>query len=134
MLLEILVGLALFSIGIVAVLTSLRTSMGMQERSGDLWRASLVLDEVVREFRATPIEQRQLEGKTESGIEWAVEVKPWETAESFVVPEWGVAPDVVPAIDVSDSLDVVSVKVVWQERGRARSLETQELISRSPRL
>lgn len=116
-LVELLVGLALFSIGVVAVLTSLRASMGVQERSRHLWRASLVLDQVARELSIVPSESRELEGSTESGIGWVVEIEPWEGGVSFLS-------------EPAPALDLAAVTVSWNERGRTRTLTSHELIPR----
>lgn len=125
-LLEVLVAMSLLTVGIVAVLLSIRNSLEVSDRSADLFRATLLLDEVLGEVRAGSPPEEVPTAPPGSGLRCDLAVVPWEDPDLLSLPfepEPGSSPDAGIG-----GLRLVRATVTWGQRGRERSIEVVELV------
>jgi type II secretory pathway pseudopilin PulG len=129
-LLEVLVGLSLFTVGVVAVLGSLQVSVAAVERSEKLLRATLLLDEIARRFSLSSLKPHESSGIHERGYEWSAVYEPWTDGEPRPFPgEVASASEEESApADARAHFEILRVTVAWEERGKRRMLETQEIV------
>lgn len=79
---EVLVSLTVFSVGIMAVLTAVLSSLNLQKETALRYRAALVLQQKLTEVAAEPFDGAARYGQTPDGVfTWSVTGTPWGEEE-----------------------------------------------------
>ncbi len=126
-LLEVLVAMALLGIGIVAVQTSVRSSLMLEKESETRYRAGLLLQQKLTEITAGGTlgnSGSELFGSTADSVyQWEVTSESWQSVvlDSRQRDRDDSSP---PAPELSR----VTVIVSWQARDRTRKIQASELL------
>lgn len=81
-LMEVLVSLTVFSVGIMAVLSAVLSSLNLQKDTALRYRAALVLQERLTDLTSEPFDGLAAYGKSADGVySWSVTGTPWGVVE-----------------------------------------------------
>ena len=111
MLLELMFSLAVFSLGILAVMRALTIGLEAKEMSQDITRAMLLAQSKMTEVEALSGRRKDVLGEesqiAQQSFRWQAEIRRLETAEGI--------------------LDLVELSVRWERKGRPREVEVVSL-------
>ena len=127
-LVEVLVSMVVFSVGIMAVLTSVLSALDLQKDSTLRYRAGLILQEKLAEPVLVPYNGQPIRGISADGVfNWAVAGEPWTGAPQVEKkkPKDGKK---TKTEDTSSELFQMAVEVSWQTNKGTRSINATQLV------
>ena len=127
-LVEVLVSMVVFSVGIMAVLTSVLSALDLQKDSTLRYRAGLILQEKLAEPVLVPYNGQPIRGISADGVfNWAVAGEPWTGAPQVEKkkPKDGKK---TKTEDTSSELFQMAVEVSWQTNRGTRSISATQLV------
>ncbi len=136
-LIEVLVSMAVFSVGIMAVLTSVLSALDLQKDSTLRYRAGLILQEKLAESVLVPYNGQPMRGISADGVfSWTVAGEPWEGAPQVEKKKTKTSTkrekgkkEREPSTDkTSSSLFQIAVDVSWQTNRGTRSINATQLV------
>lgn len=122
---EVLVSLTVFSVGIMAVLSAVLSSLNLQKDTALRYRGSLVLQERLAQLSGEPFDGLAAYGKTADGLySWSITGTPWGVVErarnrARRARSEGIQPG---------QLYEVAVVVTWETHRGARSVSATQLL------
>lgn len=130
-LLEVLVALAILSVGLVAVLTALRSSSYLVETSARTF-VGIVLAEEMLGAHASGVVNVPLDPGTAAGYTSRVTAaSPVDMDPILLIgPLMAKKDEDGPGVDPIGNLELVEASVSWEQRGRTQSVVLQELVLR----
>ena len=146
-LIEVLVSLTVFSVGIMAVLVAVLAALDLQKDSALRYRAGLVLEEKLAETVLVPYDGKPMQGISADGLfSWSVTGETWTGAPQLIAgsskntkqPKRTDNRKKVKdeqkddAVDVSSRLLRVAVDVSWRTGDETRSISAVQLVHVSP--
>ena len=124
-LIEVLVSLAVFSIGIMAVLTGVLSTLNLQKDSALRYRAGLLLQDKMLQLNELPYSGGTSRGTSSDGVfSWSISGEPWSAAPPSTKKSrnrWEPKPQ-------PDQMSKVSVQVSWQSARGARQVRATQLV------
>ncbi len=131
-LIEVLVSMAVFSIGIMAVLTSVLSALNLQKDSTFRYRAGLILQEKLVESVLIPYNGQPMRGISADGVfNWTVAGEPW-TGAPQVEKKKTKDGKKAKTDDASSELIQMAVEVSWSTNRGTRSIHATQLVHLSP--
>ncbi len=133
-LIEVLVSMAVFSVGIMAVLTSVLSALDLQKDSTLRYRAGLILQEKLAESVLVPYNGQPMRGISADGVfSWTVAGEPWTGAPQVEKKKTKTSKtrgkEKEPKIDdASSELFQMAVNVSWQTNRGTRSINATQLV------
>ena len=124
-LIEVLVSLAVFSIGIMAVLTGVLATLDLQKDSALRYRAGLILQDKLLQLSELPYGGGSSQGMSPDGVfNWSISGEPWSAAivsakKNRNRREFAPAPD---------QISQVLVQVNWQSPRGMRQVTATQLV------
>ena len=120
-----LVSLAVFAIGLLAVLTAILSALDLQKDSERRYRAGLILQEKLVEMSVGNYDGMPMQGVSSDGVfNWSARGKTW-TGLPEVLNRSDRTSD---ADSLSRQLIEVAVDVSWKTTNGARSLQATQLV------
>ncbi len=131
-LIEVLVSMTLFSVGIMAVLTAVLSVLDLQKDSALRFRAGLILQEKLAETVMVPYDGQPVRGISSDGVfSWTVVGEPW--IEAPRIPTKKKEKNKETGTDsLSDRVIQVIVDVSWQTGEGSRSINATQLVHTAP--
>ncbi len=143
-LLEVLVSVVVFSVGIMAVLTAVLSVLELQKDSALRYRAGLILQEKLAETVMVPYDGQPARGLSPDGVfSWTVAGESWTEAPQTPIK---VSPQSnrgrnnkremkdTGTYNLSDRVLQVVVDVSWQTSAGSRSINATQLVHFSPQV
>jgi type II secretory pathway component PulJ len=136
-LLEVMVGLSLLAIGIVAAMGALRSSLRVSGTSEAIREATVILEERLEAIAANPPMVVSSAGE-QDGFHWQVELQSfdaWTEHLASVVARGELSAltpqgkETLDRLGALRDMKVAHVRVEWQERGRTRFVEARQALS-----
>lgn len=133
-LIEVLVSMTVFSVGIMAVLTSVLSALDLQKDSTLRYRAGLILQEKLAESVLVPYNGQPMRGISSDGVfSWTVAGEPWEGAPQVEKKKSRKSnkreKEKESSTDkTSSSLFRIAVDVSWQTNRGTRSIKATQLV------
>jgi prepilin-type N-terminal cleavage/methylation domain-containing protein len=139
-LIEVLVSMTVFSVGIMAVLTAVLSALDLQKDSTLRYRAGLILQEKLAETALVPYSGQPMRGISADGVfSWTVAGEPWtgapqvgkKKAKTVRKPRTSrgrVKTEEPETENTSSRLFQVSVDVSWQAGKGTRSINATQLV------
>ncbi len=139
-LIEVLVSMTLFSVGIMAVLTAVLSALDLQKDSSLRYRAGLILQEKLAETVLVPYSGQPVRGISADGVfSWTVAGEPWtgapqvgkkkeKTGRKPKTDKRRVKREEPETGDTSSRLFQVAVDVSWQTSKGIRSINATQLV------
>ena len=123
-LIEALVSVTVFAVGIMAVLTAVLSALDLQKDSALRYRAGLILQDKLAETLLVPYSGEPLRGISADGLfSWTVTGEPWTGA-----PQIGDQEQEEATARPSCQLFAVIVDVSWQTTRGPRSIAADQLV------
>ena len=127
-LIEVLVSLTVFAVGIMAVLTAVLSTLDLQKDSALRYRAGLILQDKLAETALVPYNGEAMRGISADGVfSWVVTGEPWAGAPQSENED----PE---AENISARIFLVAVDVGWQTTRGTRSVNATQLVQVSSRV
>lgn len=124
-LIEVLVSLAVFSIGIMSVLTGVLATLDLQKDSALRYRAGLILQDKLLQLNESPYGGGTSQGMSPDGVfNWSISGEPWAAAPAPSKKKRN-RRDFEPA---PDPISQVSVQVSWQSPRGMRQVKATQLV------
>ncbi|RKX33860.1 MAG: hypothetical protein DRP71_09045 [Verrucomicrobia bacterium] len=133
-LIEVLVSMVVFSVGIMAVLTSVLSALDLQKDSTLRYRAGLILQEKLAESILVPYNGQPMRGISADGVfSWTVAGEPWTGAPQVEKKKTKVSRKTkggkkAKSEDASSELFQMAVEVSWQTNKGTRSINATQLV------
>ena len=133
-LIEVLVSMVVFSVGIMAVLTSVLSALDLQKDSTLRYRAGLILQEKLAESILVPYNGQPMRGISADGVfSWTVAGEPWTDAPQVEKKKTKVSRKTkggkkAKTDDASSELFQMVVEVSWQTNKGTRSINATQLV------
>ncbi|MFO7608617.1 MAG: prepilin-type N-terminal cleavage/methylation domain-containing protein [Candidatus Krumholzibacteriia bacterium] len=128
-LVEVLVALTLFAVGLVTILAGLLGALDLQKDSALRWRAALLLEEKLAESFLFPARGADGRGTSPDGVfAWTVTAKPWPAPPAAAGPSGGPSEQVSPAPPAAPVLREVTVEVSWRTPRGVRRVAASQLV------
>ena len=127
-LIEVLVSMVVFSVGIMAVLTSVLSALDLQKDSTLRYRAGLILQEKLAESILVPYNGQPMRGISADGVfNWTVAGEPW-TGAPQVEKKKTRGGKKAKKDDTASELFQMAVEVSWQTNRGTRSITATQLV------
>jgi len=139
-LIEVLVSMVVFSVGIMAVLTSVLSALDLQKDSTLRYRAGLILQEKLAESVLVPYNGQPMRGISSDGVfSWTVSGEPWtgapqvEKKKTQVIKKTKVTRKTkggkkAKTDDTASEIFQMAVEVIWQTNKGTRSINATQLV------
>jgi len=138
-LLEVMVAVAILSLGLVIVIQSFSISLRAAETSLNLSKAALLAQRKLSEVELENFSFESLDsgdfGEDYPGFSWETEIIPIEVKEEDIwqkAEEDEETAEVLPEVDLEDTpfLYQATITIFWQERGDRRNLKFATYLAR----
>ena len=137
-LIEVLVSMTVFSVGIMAVLTAVLSVLDLQKDSALRYRAGLILQEKLAETVMVPYDGQPVRGISPDGVfSWTVAGEVWNEAPRTTIKKTKKTKNSRKKTEtgtdsLSDRIIQVVVEVSWQTSEGSRSIHATQLVHTAP--